>query len=304
MMGCLDDESHILQVHDDVTTGILTEVQRSDVEISGLFVGVGRRHGIFIGIEQEKFTFGTYLERISHILSLLHRTLQHIAGIAFKRLGVGAIDITDHTRHLALLGSPGEDLQRRQIRIQIHIGFLDPGEAVDGGAVEHAFIVQYTIQLTGCHCNIFQIAKQIRELQTDEFHILFFHKTDDIFLGIIVHRYPRFCAACLLLFHGADASVKNTYTNYSNACFVLSMRSSPHLRYYVGGPAHTIYKDHPIIPRRLKNECKYKDRRTSQKRTALYRNLRRAGGIVHHITVNAVVAGQGYGCLLWDTGFP
>ena len=194
--------------------------------------------------------------------------------------------------------------QLKEIRIQIHIGFLDPGEAVDGGTVEHAFIVQYTIQLTGCHCNIFQIAKQIRELQTDEFHILFFHKTDDIFLGIIVHRYPRFCAACLLLFHGADASVKNTYTNYSNACFVLSMRSSPHLRYYVGGPAHTIYKDHPIIPRRLKNECKYKDRRTSQKRTALYRNLRRAGGVVHHITVNAVVAGQGYGCLLWDTGFP
>ena len=79
------------------------------------------------------------------------------------------------------------------------------------------------------------------------------------------------------------------------------MRSSPHLRYYVGGPAHTIYKDHPIIPRRLKNECKYKDRRTSQKRTALYRNLRRAGGVVHHITVNAVAAGQGYGCLLWDS---
>ena len=26
MMGCLDDESHILQVHDDVTTGILTEI--------------------------------------------------------------------------------------------------------------------------------------------------------------------------------------------------------------------------------------------------------------------------------------
>ena len=86
--------------------------------------------------------------------------------------------------------------------------------------------------------------------------------------------------------------MKNTYTNYSNACFVLSMRSSPHLRYYVGGPAHTIYKDHPIIPRRLKNECKYKDRRTSQKRTALYRNLRRAGGVVRHITVNAVAAGK------------
>lgn len=28
------------------------------------------------------------------------------------------------------------------------------------------------------------------------------------------------------------------------------------------------------------------------------------GGVVHHITINAVAAGQGYGCLLWDTGFP
>ena len=145
MMGCLDDKSHILQVHDDVTAGILTEIQRSDVEIACLFVGVGRRHRIFVRIEQEKFTFGTYLERIPHILSLLYRTLQHITGITFKRLTVGAIDITDHTRHLALLGSPGEDLQRRQIRIQVHIGFLDPGKAIDRRTVKHTFIAQHPV---------------------------------------------------------------------------------------------------------------------------------------------------------------
>ena len=34
--------------------------------------------------------------------------------------------------------------------------------------------------------------------------------------------------------------------------------SSPYLLYYEYRPPHTIYKDHPIIPRRLKNECKYK----------------------------------------------
>ena len=43
--------------------------------------------------------------------------------------------------------------------------------------------------------------------------------------------------------------------------------------YYEYRPPHTIYKDHPIIPRRLKNECKYKDRCPSQKRAAVYRNL-------------------------------
>ena len=62
--------------------------------------------------------------------------------------------------------------------------------------------------------------------------------------------------------------------------------------YYEYRPPHTIYKDHPIIPRRLKNECKYKDRCPSQKRAAVYRNLRCAGSAVRHITVNVIVPGK------------
>ena len=51
MMGCLDDKSHILQIHDDVTAGILTEIQRSDIKIACLLMGVRSRHGIFIRIK-------------------------------------------------------------------------------------------------------------------------------------------------------------------------------------------------------------------------------------------------------------
>ena len=75
MVGCLNDKAHILQIHDNVTAGILTEVQRTDVEIAGLLMGVGGGHGIFIRIEQEKFTLGTDLKGIAHVLCLLHRTL-------------------------------------------------------------------------------------------------------------------------------------------------------------------------------------------------------------------------------------
>ena len=51
MVGCLDDKSHILQIHDNVTTGIFAEIQGTDVEIPCLLMGVGSRHGIFIRIE-------------------------------------------------------------------------------------------------------------------------------------------------------------------------------------------------------------------------------------------------------------
>lgn len=73
--------------------------------------------------------------------------------------------------------------------------------------------------------------------------------------------------------------------------------------YYEYRPPHTIYKDHPIIPRRLKNECKYKDRCPSQKRAAVYRNLRCAGSAVRHITVNVIAARKSCGYLR-GTGFP
>ena len=51
MVGCLDDKAHILQIHDNVTAGILTEVQRSDIKIPCLLMGVGGRHGIFVRIK-------------------------------------------------------------------------------------------------------------------------------------------------------------------------------------------------------------------------------------------------------------
>ena len=51
VMGSLDDKSHILQIHDNVTTGIFAEIQGTDVKIPCLLMGVGGRHGIFVRIK-------------------------------------------------------------------------------------------------------------------------------------------------------------------------------------------------------------------------------------------------------------
>ena len=70
MMGSLNDKSHILQRHDNIPSGILAAVQRSYIKISRLFIGLGRRHGVFVCVKKEKFTLRPHIKGITQICRL------------------------------------------------------------------------------------------------------------------------------------------------------------------------------------------------------------------------------------------
>ena len=127
------------------------------------------------------------MEHIAACLRVLHRFFQHIPGISLIGCPVDAVHITDQTGNLSLLGAPRKDGKRIQIRVQIHICLLDPRKPFDGRTIKHAGVVQRLLQLAGRDRHIFQSAENICKLQTDEFHILFLHKTNDVFLRIFTH---------------------------------------------------------------------------------------------------------------------
>ena len=140
-------------------------------------------------MEQEKFTFRSYIKFIPHASGFRHNFFQDISRITLKSSSVRLIYITDQPRYLPLLWSPREDLKSIQIWIKIHIRFFNPCESFYGRAIKHNLIIQCLLQLTGGNCNILHCSKDICELQADKSHILFFHHSQNIFSRIIIHDF-------------------------------------------------------------------------------------------------------------------
>ena len=98
--------------------------------------------------------------------------LQDEAGIAGEPASVGTVDVADETGDLALLGTPGEGDEGVDIRIEIHIGFLDPRKAVYERGVEHTAVAERLFQLGGGYGHILHCAENVRKLETDKFYVL------------------------------------------------------------------------------------------------------------------------------------
>ena len=70
MMGSFHYISHIFQCQDHITSGILSEIYRSDIEISGIFMSHSSRPSLVVRMEQEKFTLRSHVKPVSHFLCL------------------------------------------------------------------------------------------------------------------------------------------------------------------------------------------------------------------------------------------
>ena len=192
MVGGFHLESHVLQIQHNVPAHVLRQVDGRHVEIPGRLVGLGGGTALLVGVEQEKLALRSNVEHVPHLLRPLHGALQHIARVPDKGLLIHAVHVADQARHLALLRPPGEYLKGVQVGIQVHVGLVDPHKALDGGAVEHAAVVQRFLKLAGRDSHIFQHSEDIRKLQTDEFHILLLRKADYIFLTVFAHCFLPF----------------------------------------------------------------------------------------------------------------
>ena len=185
MMGCLDSNSHILQCHHHISSGVFPKIHRTQVKIACLLMSDGRWLTIVIQMIQEKFTFRSHIKLISHICSFFDHFLQHKSRISLKWHTIRSINITDQSGHLSLLWSPWENGKRIQIRMQIHIRFFDPYKPFNRRSIKHTLIIQCFLQLTCRNGNIFQSSENIRKLQSDKFHVFFFYHANNIFSGIL-----------------------------------------------------------------------------------------------------------------------
>ena len=192
MVGGFHLKSHVLQIQHNVPAHVLRQVDGRHVKIPGRLVGLGGGTALLVGVEQEKLALRANVEHVPHLLRPLHGALQHKTRVPDKGLLIHAVHVADQARHLALLGPPGEYLKGVQVGIQVHVGLVDPHKALDGGAVEHAAVVQGFPKLAGRDGHIFQHSEDIRKLQTDEFHILLLRKADYIFLTVFAHCFLPF----------------------------------------------------------------------------------------------------------------
>ena len=196
MMRSLDFKSHILQIHYNVASGILAKIQRTDIKKSCLLLSLSGRHCIFVCIKQEEFTFRLNFQRIPKLLCLRHRALQCQPGVSFVRQSVRAINITQHAGYFSLLRSPWENFKGRQIWIQIHIRLFHAHKTAYGRPIKHAFMIQCLLDLACSNSRIFKIAKHIRKLQSDKFHILFFYQSEYVFLCVMIHPHILLTIKC------------------------------------------------------------------------------------------------------------
>ena len=70
MVGRFDLKAHIFQRKDHITSRVLSEIDRSKVKVSCLFMGDRSRLSVIIGMEQEKFALRSDIERITHLCRL------------------------------------------------------------------------------------------------------------------------------------------------------------------------------------------------------------------------------------------
>lgn len=159
-------------------------------------MGIGGGPSLLIRVEKEELALRSHIEHIAHAGGLLNRPLQHIPGIPRKCGPVRIIHIADQPCHLALLGPPREYLKGIQVRVQVHVGLVNPYKSLNGGAVKHAAVIQRLPKLAGSNGHILKHTKNIRELKADELHILFLHHADNVVLTVFAHLYSPSLANC------------------------------------------------------------------------------------------------------------
>ena len=191
VMRCLHTVPHIFHCKNNITSCILSLVQRSQIKISCTFIGNRRRISRIIRLKQEKFAFRSYVKVISHLFCLGKYLLKNMSRIAFVSCSIRSVNIADKSCNLSLLRPPRKNFKCIQIRVQIHIRFFDSGKSFYRRSIKHTFIIQCSLKLAYCNRYILHCSENIGELQPDKSHVFFLDKIQDIFSRIIFHIHTN-----------------------------------------------------------------------------------------------------------------
>ena len=94
--------------------------------------------------------------------------LSVVRGQPGERLLVRGVDVAEQPGYPAAFVVVGEDPEGVQIRLEEHVRFLDPDEALDRGAIEHDLPVQRLLELAARHLDVLVDAQDVGELKPDE----------------------------------------------------------------------------------------------------------------------------------------
>jgi hypothetical protein len=101
-----------------------------------------------------------------------------------ERIPVGRVDVADQAADLlAVAVGPGIDREGVQVRNEVHVRFLDRGEALDRGAVELDLAVERLAELRARQLDVLDHAEDVRELEPHEADVLRLTHLEDLRLG-------------------------------------------------------------------------------------------------------------------------
>jgi hypothetical protein len=111
-------------------------------------------------------------------------------------LPVGGEQVAEHPRGPGVLAAPRQHLEGRGVGLGQHVGLVDPGEALDGRAVEADPLGEGTLELGRGDGHRLQRPEHVGEPQPDEPDVaLFDGAQDELLLTVHVPILPHRCPA-------------------------------------------------------------------------------------------------------------
>jgi hypothetical protein len=154
---------------------------RGVVEVAAGVDGLRRAARGRLLLQQEELHLGMGVVGEAEIGRVAERPLQHVPRVRVRRCAIGHPDVAEHPADPGGLAAPGQQLEGGRVRPGQHVRLVDPGETLDGRAIEADPLGERPLKLGGSDRHGLQIAKHVREPQPDKTDVPFLQGTEDEF---------------------------------------------------------------------------------------------------------------------------
>ncbi|ESQ03394.1 putative NAD/FAD-dependent oxidoreductase [Streptomyces sp. PVA_94-07] len=184
----LDGDAHRLEHGDRLAAEVHADVLRGVVEVAGAVGGdrAGAVHRLVL--QQEELDLRVGVEGEAQVGGLGQGALEDVARVGEGRGAVGHEDVAEHAGGAGGLRAPRQHLEGGGVGLGDHVGLVDAGEALDGGAVEADALVERLLQLGRGHGNRLEEAEDVGEPQAHEPDVALLQRTKHELL-LLVHSY-------------------------------------------------------------------------------------------------------------------
>jgi hypothetical protein len=143
-------------------------------------------------LDQEELDLGVRVEGEALLGRLGEHAAQHVPRVGPGGAAVGEQDVAEHPGALAADTTlEREDLERRRVGHGDHVRLGDPGEALDGRAVDAHALLEGGLELGRCDGHAFQGAEHVGEPKPDKTDVALFERTKHELL-LSVHVNPSY----------------------------------------------------------------------------------------------------------------